>query len=161
MRLARWAVLWAALIALPCAPVLAQGTGEEGRDGNVTIVDCSQVQNAFVQGQYGNANASAQYDSEAIAIVAQELNISQDQVNLCLVNLGDNDDADNDDADNDDADNDDADAGDADAGDAGDVIASTVPETDELPKTGGPSGIVLAAGCALLGVGLIVNRIFR
>jgi uncharacterized repeat protein (TIGR01451 family) len=30
-----------------------------------------------------------------------------------------------------------------------------------LPATGGPSGIALAAGCALLGVGLIINRIFR
>lgn len=30
-----------------------------------------------------------------------------------------------------------------------------------LPETGGPSGIALAAGCALLGVGLIINRIFR
>jgi len=30
-----------------------------------------------------------------------------------------------------------------------------------LPETGGPSGIVLAAGCALLGVGLIINRVFR
>ena len=30
-----------------------------------------------------------------------------------------------------------------------------------LPNTGGPGGIALAAGCALLGVGLIVNRIIR
>jgi uncharacterized repeat protein (TIGR01451 family) len=30
-----------------------------------------------------------------------------------------------------------------------------------LPNTGGPGGIALATGCALLGVGLIVNRIIR
>jgi uncharacterized repeat protein (TIGR01451 family) len=31
----------------------------------------------------------------------------------------------------------------------------------KLPDTGGPGGIALAAGCALLGVGLILNRIAR
>ena len=39
--------------------------------------------------------------------------------------------------------------------------ANTIPKTDELPDTGGPGGYVLAAGCALLGVGLILNRIAR
>lgn len=42
----------------------------------------------------------------------------------------------------------------------------TIIITDELaatklPDTGGPGGIALAAGCALLGVGLILNRIIR
>lgn len=41
------------------------------------------------------------------------------------------------------------------------VLAGTIPETDELPDTGGPGGYGLAAGCALLGVGLILNRIAR
>jgi len=41
-----------------------------------------------------------------------------------------------------------------------DVLAGTVPD-GTLPETGGPGGIALAAGCALLGVGLIVNRIAR
>jgi uncharacterized repeat protein (TIGR01451 family) len=39
-----------------------------------------------------------------------------------------------------------------------DVGAGTIPEMDELPETGGPGGYVLAAGCALLGMGLILNR---
>src|SRR4028118_1120322 len=100
-------LLVSTLVLATAAPLaLAQATAGNDRDnGNadITIVDCSQVQNAFgSQGQYGNA--SAQYQSEAIAVVSQELNISQNQVNACL---GDRpDDGNNDDANNEDGDED-------------------------------------------------------
>jgi LPXTG-motif cell wall-anchored protein len=41
------------------------------------------------------------------------------------------------------------------------VDDDTVLDADELPETGGSSGFLLASGCALLGVGLILNRILR
>ncbi len=73
-------LLVSTLVLASTAPVaLAQAD----RDPGVQYVDCSQVQNA-VQGQYGNANAVARDGSEATAEVAQEMNISQNQVNACL-----------------------------------------------------------------------------
>ena len=137
------------------------GDDRNDDNANITIVDCSQVHNAFVQGQYGNANASAQYDSDAVAVVAQELDISQDQVNSCLVNVGgdgdgtvdgdgdgDGDGTGDGDGDGDGDGNGDGDAADTD--DEGDVIAETIPETDELPETGGSSLLALGAGVALV-----------
>jgi LPXTG-motif cell wall-anchored protein len=145
------------------------GDDRNDDNANITIVDCSQVHNAFVQGQYGNANASAQYDSDAVAVVAQELDISQDQVNSCLVNVGGDGDGNGDgdgdgngdgdgdgdgdgtgdgDGDGDGDGNGDGDAADTD--DEGDVIAETIPETDELPETGGSSLLALGAGVALV-----------
>jgi uncharacterized repeat protein (TIGR01451 family) len=43
------------------------------------------------------------------------------------------------------------------------IIVPKAVAADELPETGGPTGggYLLAAGCALLGVGLILNRIVR
>ena len=163
MRLAKWAVLWAALIVLVCVPALAQDAVVVGdgtaTGGDVQIVDCSQVVNA-AQGQYGNATAIG---DGAVAVIANEQNITVNQVIACLGTIGD--DGNNDDTDTTDDPGDtttgDTTTGAADTDDKGDVIADTIPETDELPDTGGPSGIALAAGCALLGVGLIVNRIFR
>ena len=125
------------------------GDDRNDDNANITIVDCSQVHNAFVQGQYGNANASAQYDSDAVAVVAQELDISQDQVNSCLVNVGGDGDGTGDgDGDGDGDGTGDGDAADTD--DEGDVIAETIPETDELPETGGSSLLALGAGVALV-----------
>jgi LPXTG-motif cell wall-anchored protein len=87
MRLAKLAVLLTALVALSAAPALAQDAiavgGGNAQGGDVQYVDCSQVQNA-VQSQYGNAVA----DDRAVAIVANEQNISQNQVNACLGNVG-------------------------------------------------------------------------
>lgn len=162
MRLARWAILWMALVALACGSALAKDGDrnrdrERNRDRNVVFVDCSQVQQVFVtQGQYGDANAVA--GGEAVAAVAQDLDISQTQVNACLGNLGGGEETTTGETTTGDTTTADTTAETADT--AG-VIASTVPEADELPDTGGPSGIALAAGCALLGVGLIVNRIIR
>ncbi|CAA9391342.1 MAG: hypothetical protein AVDCRST_MAG03-632 [uncultured Rubrobacteraceae bacterium] len=151
-----------------------QATAGEDRDNdnaNITIVDCSQVQNAFVQGQYGNANASAQYDSDAVAVVAQELDISQAQVNSCLVNVGDDGDENGGNTDDGGGDTDD-DRSDA-SGDASeenedvaastkkDVMAGTIPEVASLPNTGGPSLLALGAGLALVVGGASLIRFRR
>ncbi|CAN5593778.1 hypothetical protein BH24ACT18_BH24ACT18_19770 [soil metagenome] len=100
------AVLLVSTLVLASAAPMAfsqASAGEGGDSGNVTIVDCSQVQNAFgIQDQY--SNATAQYQSEAIAVVSQEMNIAQNQINACLGGQpdGNNDDGD---ADNGAADN--------------------------------------------------------
>ena len=119
------------------------GDDRDNDNADITIVDCSQVRNAFgSQDQY--ANASAQYQSEAIAIVSQELNISQNQVNECF---GDQ----TDDADTDAAANELEDGKE-------DVLAGTDPG-GTLPDTGGPSLLALGAGLALVaGASLIRIR---
>ncbi|HJQ29366.1 MAG TPA: hypothetical protein VJ827_08490 [Rubrobacter sp.] len=79
------AVSLAALLALclVASPAFAQA---EAGDANLLIVDCSQVQTALAQ-QYNSGDAVAvsqgQY-GDAIAVIAQELDISQSQVNGCL-----------------------------------------------------------------------------
>ena len=85
----------ALLLAALVPTAFAQATAEEGDDarGDTTIVICSQVQNALAnQGQYasGGANAVADNGGVAVAEIAQELNISQSQVNACLNGLGGN-----------------------------------------------------------------------
>ena len=164
MRLVRWTILWMALVALACGSALAKDDDRNrDQDRNVVFVDCSQVQQVFVtQGQYSDANAVAVGDGEAVAAVAQDLDISQAQVNACLGNLGGGEETTTGDTTTGDTTRDTT-TGDttAETADTAGVIASTVPEADELPDTGGAGGIALAAGCALLGVGLIVNRVFR
>jgi hypothetical protein len=66
---------------LMATPAFAQA---EAGNANALIVDCSQVQTALVQ-QYnsGDAIAISQY-GDAIAVIAQDLDISQSQVNSCL-----------------------------------------------------------------------------
>ncbi len=135
-----------------------EATAGDDRDNDradITIVDCSQVQNAFgSQGQY--ANASAQYLSEAIAVVSQELNISQNQVNDCLGGQADN-------GNNDDANNEDEDAN-AEATELKDgeeeVLAGTDPG-GTLPKTGGPSLLAGVLGAVLIVGGASLIRFRR
>jgi LPXTG-motif cell wall-anchored protein len=133
------------------------GNDRDNGNADITIVDCSQVQNAFgSQGQYGNA--SAQYQSEAIAVVSQELNISQNQVNACL---GDRpDDGNNDDANNEDEDEDaNAEATELKDGEK-EVLAGTDPG-GTLPKTGGPSLLAVTLGAALIVGGATLIRFRR
>jgi hypothetical protein len=68
-----------AMVLAAAAPVFAQATAG---DVDVQYVDCSQVQAAAAaQGQYGDATAG---DVASAAAIAQELNITQEQVNACL-----------------------------------------------------------------------------
>lgn len=71
--------------ALLATPALAQANAEAG-DVDIQVVDCSQVQNAVAnQGQYGDARATGE---NAVAAIAQELNITQAQVDACLGDIG-------------------------------------------------------------------------
>jgi LPXTG-motif cell wall-anchored protein len=137
-----------------------QATAGDDRDnGNadITIVDCSQVQNAFgSQDQYGNA--SAQYQSEAIAVVSQELNISQNQVNECLGGQTDGN-GDNGNGEDEGNGNSNTDGKDLEDGEEN-VLAGTDPG-GTLPKTGGPSLPAVALGAALIFGGATLIRFRR
>jgi len=170
------AVLLVSTLVLASAAPMAfsqASAGEGGDSGNVTIVDCSQVQSAFgSQGQYGNA-AVAQYESEAVAVVSQELNISQNQVNACLGGGtgggGDNTPPPDDDGNGDGDDGDGDGNGGAMSTPASDeeqpegeqaVDADTIP-AGKLPNTGGPSLLAAVAGVALVVGGASLIRFRR
>ena len=124
--------------ALLFAALSPAAVAQESR-ANVQYVDCSQVQTAEgSQGQYGEASGD----------VAQELNISQEQVNECLGGGPVRDDRG---------------GGEETTVVDGETIILTDVAADQLPKTGGASfaGLLLASGCALLGAGLLVHRISR
>lgn len=137
----RAAALAAALLAavLLAAPALAQAPG---RNVTVQYVDCSQVQSAIAgQDQYGFTIGDG-----ATAELAQELGISQEQVNACLGSNG-----------SDDRVVDDGDDGNTIA--KGDVLSDTIPDKKVLAATGGiglPGTAFLAL--ALVGTGLSVLR---
>lgn len=81
-------VIVAALLVwgLMATPAFAQANATAG-DVNVVAVDCSQIQSAAAK-QYNSGDAisvsQGQYGT-AISAIAQDLNISQSQVNACLV----------------------------------------------------------------------------
>ena len=155
-------LLASTLVLVSTGPVgLAQEAVEaDDDDGNAssTVVDCSQVQNAFSasQGQYADAIAVAQYQSTAVAVVSQEMNISQSQVNACLVNLGGGDEDGGGGGGDDTATT--ADAAPADTAAA--VIDDTIPKGD-LPDTGGPSLLLVGTGLALVAGGASLIRFRR
>jgi hypothetical protein len=76
-----------AMVLAAAVPAFAQAIGG---DVSVQYVDCSQVQEAAaVQGQYGDAVAGASgIGSAAAAEISQELEITQEQVNACLGEIG-------------------------------------------------------------------------
>ena len=124
-------------LALLLAAFGPAALAQESR-ANVQYVDCSQVQTAEGnQGQYGDASGD----------VAQELNISQEQVNECLGGGLERNER----------------GGEETTVVDGETIILTDVAADQLPKTGGASfaGLLLASGCALLGAGLLVHRISR
>ena len=147
-----------AMVLAAAAPAFAQATiGDETQ-----YVDCSQVQ-AAVAGQYGDANAAA--DDESIAGAANELGISQTQVNACLgdINVGGGDDDGTVVADDDGTVVADDDGGTVAAGDDGSAsaAAATAAAAGELPETGGASLLALGAGALLVAGGLVARRIVR
>ena len=144
-------------------PALAQVTVSGDNNTGVQYVDCSQVQAAF-GAQYGDQNAAANDNSEAA--VANELNISQNQVNACLGESGGNPGDDTPPADNSTppanntpAANDKSPASEDEGRD--DVLAGTIPKTAVLPDTGGPSLLALGVGVALVAGGISLIRFRR
>jgi LPXTG-motif cell wall-anchored protein len=150
-------LLVSTLVLATAAPLaLARVTVSGDNNTGVQYVDCSQVQVA-AQTQYGDQNAVA--NDSSTAEVANELNISQNRVNACLGESGGNPGDSTPPANNTAAANDKSPA----SGDEGrdDVMASTIPETDELPEAGGHSLLVLVAGLALVAGGAFLIRFRR
>jgi hypothetical protein len=166
-----------AMVLVAAAPALAQ-VNIEGDEGDTTTtnqyVDCTQVQAAAAdQNQYGDANAGADDESEAVADIAQELGISQEAVQNCIagddnnVGVGDVDgdgaveDVAVDGVDNDgDGAVDEADGTEAAAASSSAASSSAAAGTSVLPDTGGASLFTLGAGALLVGGGLLARRIF-
>src|SRR5918998_983685 len=85
----RKVMLLAAMLAMvlaAAAPALAQVTVAGDENNAAQYVDCPQVQLA-VGAQYGDQNAAA--SDESIATAANELGITQNQVNACLGEVSD------------------------------------------------------------------------
>ncbi len=165
----RKVMLLAAMLAMvlaAAAPALAQVT-VAGDDNNAAqYVDCSQV-NAALGAQYGDQNAAA--SDESVASAANELGITQNQVNACLGEVSDvNQGEDN--------------VGDVVIDENGSVVAvedgsasaaagsasaasegsaSAAAATETLPETGGASLLALGAGALLVAGGLLARRIVR
>jgi hypothetical protein len=139
-----------AMVLAAAAPAFAQAIGG---DVDVQYVDCSQVQAAAAaQGQYGDATAG---DVASAAAIAQELGISQEQVNACLGGVAAGDDI----VVGDDATAAAAAAAGATAAAGGTAAAAAAPAA--LPETGGASLIALGAGALLVAGGLLARRIVR
>lgn len=192
----RKVMLLAAMLAMVLAaavPAFAQANAVQYDGDDETATFCNQVQaitGDINQGQYGDANAAATDDSEAVAAAANELNVSQEQVLNCFVgenngvnqqgNVGTVGVADVDDdadgvVDEDDgtetevieddgtvvaADDDDATVVAAEEGSAS-AAAATAAAAGELPETGGASLLALGAGALLVAGGLVARRIVR
>jgi hypothetical protein len=142
-----------AMVLAAAAPAFAQAVGG---DVDVQYVDCSQVQAAAAaQGQYGDATAG---DLGSAAAIAQELGISQEQVNACLEGVAAGGDIIVDDGGTAAAS---AAATAAAAASAGSTAAASSSSAAALPETGGASLIALGAGALLVAGGLLARRIVR
>jgi hypothetical protein len=163
----RKVMLLAAMLAMvlaAAAPALAQVT-VAGDDNNAAqYVDCSQV-NAALGAQYGDQNAAA--SDESVASAANELGITQNQVNACLGEVSDVNQGEDNVGDvvvgsvaaGDDGSASAAAAGSASAASEGSASAAAATET--LPETGGASLLALGAGALLVAGGLLARRIVR
>jgi hypothetical protein len=161
----RKVMLLAAMLAMvlaAAAPALAQVTVAGDDNTAAQYVDCSQVQ-AALGVQYGDDSAAV---DESIAGAADELGITQNQVNACLgevsdVNQGEDNVGDivvgsvaaGDDGS--------ASAAAGSASAASEGSASAAAATEVLPETGGASLLALGAGALLVAGGLLARRIVR
>jgi hypothetical protein len=152
-----------AMVLAAAAPAFAQAVGG---DVSVQYVDCSQVQAAAAaQGQYGDASADADAsaddfgsaaNADAVASIAQELGITQAQVNACLGGIGNNNgggtttvtvSA--------------SGSSSASSSTASASSSSASASSSTLPDTGGASLFALGAGALLVAGGLLARRIVR
>jgi hypothetical protein len=163
-----------AMVLAAAAPALAQVTVAGDDNTSAQYVDCSQVQ-AALGVQYGDQNAAA--NDESIATAANELDITQNQVNACLGEVSDvnqGEDAVGDvviDEDGgtvvayEDGSASAASEGSASAASEGSASAasegSAAAATETLPETGGASLLALGAGALLVAGGLLARRIVR
>ena len=163
-------LLVSTLFLASAAPaVLAQATAgnDKATAGNDNTdrqyVNCSQVQIALT-GQYAAQDQYAAADGEANAELAQDLNISQSQVNACLSGQPDGNDDDGDDTQAKEAETTAAETTAAGGNDLevakDDVLAGTDPG-GTLPDTGGPSLFAAVVGVALIVGGASLIRTGR
>ncbi len=177
----RKVMLLAAMLAMvlaAAAPALAQVTVAGDDNNSAQYIDCSQVQ-AALGVQYGDQNAAA--NDESVATAANELGITQNQVNACLGEV--NDVNQGEDAVGDvviDENGSVVAAADASAAAAAEATAAAAAEataaagsasaasegsaaaaTETLPETGGASLLALGAGALLVAGGLLARRIVR
>ena len=138
-----------AMIFALSAPA-ALGQAIVGDDGNLNIqyVDCSQVQSAFAsQVQGGDANAAADDESEATSEIAQDLGITQKQVNQCLGGAANNTPA-----------PDETTTGSRDLEEGKDAVIEDTVKAAALPDTGGSSLLLVGGGILLVASGAALIR---
>jgi hypothetical protein len=143
----RKVMLLAALVAMvlaAAAPAFAQATAV---GGSVQYVDCDQIQ-AAATGQY-NVN-----NEQDLAAIAQDLDVSQNQVLACFDSIAAGQDVNIDD------DGTVIATADGTAA-AGTAAAAAEAAGGELPPTGGASLLALGAGVLLVAGGLLARRIVR
>jgi LPXTG-motif cell wall-anchored protein len=137
-----------AMILAAAAPVFAQANAV---GGSVQYVDCDQIQ-AAATGQYNVEN-----DQEALAALAQELGVDQNQVLACFESIAAGGDVNINTAEATVI----ADTATPKAGGGGGGGSASAAAGGELPSTGGASLLALGAGALLVAGGLLVRRIFR
>jgi hypothetical protein len=137
-----------AMILAAAAPVFAQATAV---GGSVQYVDCDQIQ-AAATGQYNVEN-----NQEALAALAQELGVDQNQVLACFESIAAGGDVNINTASASAA----TATATASAGGGGGGGSASAAAGGALPSTGGASLLALGAGALLVAGGLLVRRIFR
>jgi hypothetical protein len=142
----RKVMLLAAVMAMILAAAAFAQASAVG--GSVQYVDCDQIQ-AAATGQYNVEN-----NQEALAALAQELGVDQNQVLACFESIAAGGDVNINTAEATVI----ADTATPKAGGGGSASAAA---GGALPSTGGASLIALGAGALLVAGGLLVRRIFR
>jgi hypothetical protein len=137
-----------AMILAAAAPVFAQANAV---GGSVQYVDCDQIQ-AAATGQYNVEN-----DQEALAALAQELGVDQNQVLACFESIAAGGDVNINTAEATVI----ADTATPKAGGGGGGGSASAAAGGALPSTGGASLIALGAGALLVAGGLLARKLVR
>jgi hypothetical protein len=140
-----------AMVLAATAPAFAQATAV---GGSVQYVDCDQIQ-AAATGQYNVAN-----DQEALAALAQELGVDQNQVLACFRSIAAGNDVNINTASASASATATATAT-ASASAGGGGGSASAAAGGALPSTGGASLLALGAGALLVAGGLLARRIVR
>jgi hypothetical protein len=142
-----------AMVLAATAPAFAQATAV---GGSVQYVDCDQIQ-AAATGQYNVAN-----DQEALAALAQELGVDQNQVLACFRSIAAGNDVNINTASASASASATATAtATASASAGGGGGSASAAAGGALPSTGGASLLALGAGALLVAGGLLARRIVR
>jgi len=141
-----------AMVLAAAAPVFAQANAV---GGSVQYVDCDQIQ-AAATGQYNVEN-----DQEALAALAQELGVDQNQVLACFRSIAAGNDVNINTASASAAATATATATASAGGGGGGGGSASAAAGGALPSTGGASLLALGAGALLVAGGLLARRIVR